>query len=889
MSCRILALLVPLALPLILPAGARGQEPPDSAQVADSTEARDDEAEPGRDGQGRRSDFERLTRDATHREGFFDTYETDGRLFMLVPEDRLGEQFLLSFEASQGPGTGGVYGGTMLDWEGRIVSLEKEQGRILLVQHQNRYAAPEGSPAQRAIELTFGPSVLASSRIAATRDSTEHLIDVYDWFVSDLSGISELMRGALSSGSGRGGGGGGGSLDDSRSYLESVKAFPRNMTINARLTFRSSPSPGVPGVPDSRFVPVTVHSLIAALPEDPMERRLADDRVGFFLAAQKDLTRDDGQDFFVRYVRRWRLECEGRPDRQGLCTPAEPITYYIDRTVPEQYRPAIMAGVEAWREAFEEAGFRDAIHAELLPEDADAEDMRYATIRWNVSDPVGYNAIGPSIVDPRTGEILDADILMEGNMVLGYRNAWRFQVSPAAALEEMLDAEPEELDALARGGEMASLGTELTAQGMLLRTMLVTRRELGPSEPVPMEYVNQALKWVTMHEVGHTLGLRHNFRSSIDTPNALLHDTDWTGEHGVVSSVMEYPTPNIAPTGMPNGDFYNQGVGTYDRWAIAFGYTPDADRAAELARLSAEPGHAYGTDEDARGAAALDPTVNVYDLGADPLSWGMERAETIRRTWQDVPSLALEDDLSYATVTEVFSGLLSQYARALAPGIKYIGGQYLYRDHYGDPDGRGPWENVPRERQLEALDFLVEFGFSDEAFELPPDVLRQFGANRWNHWGSDMTISGRIDYPYHREILDLQESILRQITASALFARIRDAEMKYGPEQVVTIPELLESLRDAIWSELSEGAPVPAMRRDLQRAHLDRMIELVTDAPSGTPADARAVARMTLGELVDRIDTALQTGTLEAYTRAHLTESRARAQRALEAGLDLAN
>jgi hypothetical protein len=779
----------------------------------------------------------------------------------------------------------------MLDWEGRIVSLEKQQGRILLVQHQNRYAAPEGSAAQRAIELTFGPSVLASARIAATRDSTDHLVDVYDWFVSDLSGITEFMRGALSGTSGRGGGGGGGggSIDDSRSYLESVKSFPRNMNVSARLTFRTSPSGGLPGVPDPRYVPVTVHTLIAALPEEQMVRRDADDRVGFFLGAQKDVSRDDGQDFFVRYVRRWRLECEGRPDRQGLCTPAEPITYYVDRTVPEAYRPAIMAGVEAWNDAFEAAGFRDAIHAEVLPEDADAEDMRYATIRWNVSDPPGYSAIGPSIVDPRSGEILDADILMEGNMILGYRNAWRFQVSPAAALDEMLSATPEELADLGAGGEMATLGTELAAQGLLLRTMLVARREIGPSEPVPMEYVNQALKWVTMHEVGHTLGLRHNFRSSIDTPNELLNDTDWTGPRGVVSSVMEYPTPNIAPTGRENGDFYNRGVGTYDRWAIAFGYAPDPARAADLARLSAEPGHAYGTDEDARGAAALDPTVNVYDLGADPLRWGMERAETIRRTWQDVPSLALEDDRSYATVTDVFSGLLVQYARALAPGIKYIGGQYLYRDHFGDPNNRGPWQNVPRDRQLEALAFLVEYGFSQDAFDLPPEVLRQFGANRWSHWGNDLTFDGRIDYPYHREVLDLQRSLLGQITTSMLFARIRDAEMKYGQSQVVTIPELMETLSAAIWTEIGERRSVPAMRRDLQRAHLERMIDLVTDAPSGTPADARAVARMTLEHLVGEVEAALAAPTLDAYTRAHLNESRARADRALAAGLDLAN
>jgi hypothetical protein len=661
------------------------------------------------------------------------------------------------------------------------------------------------------------------------------------------------------------------------------------MTIDARLTFRAGSAAELRSVPDSRFVPVTVHTRLVALPETPMTRRAADDRVGYFLTAQKDFSLDDGQDFFVRYVRRWRLECADGSSRQGLCTPRQPITYYIDRTVPEEYRPAIMEGVQAWEGAFEAAGFRDAIRVEMLPDSADAEDIRFATIRWNVSDPPGYSAIGPSVVDPRTGEILDADILMEGNMILGFRSAWRFQVNPAAALQEMLAATPEELERLAQGGEVATFATEMISQGMLMRAMLQARGDLGPSEPVPMEYVNEAVKWVTMHEVGHTLGLRHNFRASIDTPNERLADRDWTRERGLVGSVMDYATPNIAAPGQPSGDFYIRGMGSYDRWAIAYGYTPDAERAAELARQSAEPGHAYGTDEDNRGPGALDPTVNIYDLGQDPLAWGMERAQTIRGTWRDVPTFALEDDASYAGATAVFSSLLFQYARALGTGVKYIGGQYLYRDHVGDPGGRGPWANVPRERQVEALAFLVEHGFSEDAFSLPPEVLQKFGANRWSHWDSDLTIDGRIDYPYHTEVLDLQRTLLAQITDPMVFARIRDAEMKFGTSEVLTIPELMESLSDAIWSELRTGASVPAMRRDLQRVHLERMIELVTDAPNGTPADARALARMTLEDLGNAMAAALGSRELDAYTRAHLNESRVRVERALAAGLDLSN
>jgi len=858
------------------------QQPPDSTTVPgpeQQTEDKSEEEEPSR--------FERLTEDAVLQEGFFDTYQKDRELFLLIPEDRLGEDFLMTFEASQGPGTGGVHGGTMLDREARLVSLEKIQGRIFLTQRPTIYRASEDSAVEQAIDATFGTSVLATARIAATRDSTDHLIDIHDWFISDISGISQRLRGALSSGENRGGGGA--SLDESRSYLDSVKSFPQNMTINSRLTFRSGSNPSLRSVADSRYIPVTVHTRIAALPDEPMEPRLADDRVGYFLTVHKDFSKDDGQDFFVRYARKWRLECAGPSDRDGLCSPVKPITFYVDRTVPEEYRQAMIEGIEAYNDAFEEAGFRGAIRGELLPEGADAEDLQYATLRWNVSDPPSYSAIGPSVADPRTGEILDADILIEGSAILNFRNAWRFQVNPAAAIEEIFEVQPGELEALAQGGEMASLATEMASQGTLIRMALVARGELDPSEPVPMDYVNEAVKWLTMHEIGHTLGLRHNFRSSYDTPNERLYDTNWTRERGVFSSVMEYPTPNIAPSGNQNGDFYNRGMGTYDRWAIAFGYTPDPERAAELARLAAQPGHAYGTDEDARGPGALDPTINTYDLGQDPLKWGMERADIIRDTWPNVPAFSLADDVSYSTATQVFNSLLLQYGRALATGVKYIGGQYQYRDHVGDPDGRGPWVNVPRARQIEALDFLVEYAFSQSAFELPPEVLQQFGANRWNHFDSDNNFDGRIDYPYHESVLRIQRSLLNQITASMVFARIRDAEMKYGAQDVLTIPELMDALSSAVWVEMVQGVSIPAMRRDLQRTHLERLIRLVTDAPGRTPADARAVSRMTLEALVRGIDSALASSGLDAYTRAHLNESRTRAERALAAGLELSN
>jgi hypothetical protein len=537
--------------------------------------------------------------------------------------------------------------------------------------------------------------------------------------------------------------------------------------------------------------------------------------------------------------------------------------------------------VEAWAQAFEGAGWKNAIRAEMLPEGADAEDLRYHVIRWNVSDQPGYGAIGPSIVDPRSGEVLDADVLIEASMINGYRREWRTMVTPAAAIEDALGMGTEQ-------GERASLAAELASQGSLLRTLLVASGEIGPNDAVPMEYVGSALKWVTMHEVGHTLGLRHNFRASSDTPLDRLGDRAWTEQNGIYSSVMDYPAVNVPEHGKPSGYPYNPGLGSYDRWAIGYGYSADPARAARLARDAALPGHAFGTDEDSGGPGALDPTVNLFDLGQDPLAWARGRATLIRGIWPQLPRYVLTDNDRYGDLTDAFNQLLNQYARSLAVGVKYIGGQYVNRDRVGDPSGRMPFVAVPPARQREALAFLNEFGFGEGAFNIPQNVLASFGSNRWNHWGNNNTYGdGRIDYPLAALVLGAQRTLLGQLTAPSTFAKMRDAELRFGAANTLGTPELMGTLTRAVWSEAYAGRSVSVMRRELQRAYLDRLTEMVARRPEGLPGDARAAARAALVDLRGRISTALAAGGVDAITRAHLTESRARIDHALEAGLDV--
>ncbi|MEX0719062.1 MAG: zinc-dependent metalloprotease [Balneolaceae bacterium] len=833
--------------------------------------------------------FDELIKDAEKIEGLFDLYHTEDKLYMALDEKALDKDFLMNFEIARGIGASGLYGGTMLNiFEGLLVSLQKEEGKIFLMQKPHRYVAEEGSPASKAVKLSYGNSVLETAKIEATNEDSIMLIDVYDWFVGDISNISQRVQYAVSTTPGQPGRA---AFDKSRSYLERVKSFPENTNITASLTFKNSEDRGPRTLADSRFIPLSIHYTLAQLPEVPMKTRMADDRTGYFMTVHKDFTKDEDT-FFKRYVNRWRLECDGEPGADGLCDPVKPIVYHIDHTVPEEYREAMMQGVEEWSNAFEAAGFRNAVQAKMLPEDAEAEDIRFATLRWNVSDQPGYGAIGPSVVDPRTGEILDADILFEANMLLGDKAEYREMIEPRMAIDEIYNVSAEEIAMMSKG-ETASFYNEMNMQIDMVRGILMANNQLKPGSPVPKEFVDQALRWVTMHEVGHTLGLRHNFRSSIDTPLDKLYDKEWTSKNGVFSSAMEYPTVNISPNGAANdGNYYNLSVGTYDNWVISYGYISDDNKAKEIARNSAQPGHAYGTDEDARGAGAIDPLINVYDLGDDPLIWGKERANLLKTMIPKVPEIILTDDMPYYEATDLFQTYFFQYARALAPAVKYIGGQYQHRDHVGDPDGRMPFVAIDKEKQEEALSMIIEYAFDANAVELPQDVYQQFGANRWSHWGNTNTYSGRVDYPIHQYMVGIQSSLLSQLLNGTRLARIRDTEMKFGEANTVTIPELMGTITNAVWEEVwsAPGTNVSSNRRDLQRAYLDEMIKIITDAPSNMPADGRSVARHQLTDLNQRISRRLSPPfNFDTYTEAHLREVKVRIEKALDAGLNLEN
>lgn len=830
--------------------------------------------------------FAEVTKGAEFRPGFFDTYEKDDKVWIAVLPERLGKDFLMEMELAQGIGANGLYGGTMLNlFEANLMTLERRGEQIFLLQKPSRFTGGRDAAVGRAVDLTFSPSVIDGARIESVRPDSALLIDVTNWFVSDLSGIGQAVRFAVASGPGQPPPV---PFDRQRSYVESVKSFPQNTNIRARLTFRPPNPVNLASVADGRFLSLSIHYTLAALPDVPMTPRLGDDRVGNFLTAHKDFSQDDST-FFVRMVNRWRLE-RGEPIGDKW-RPKQPITYYIDRTVPERYRASMKAGVEAWNAAFEAAGWVNAIRALDLPADADPEDIRYATLRWNTSDQPGYGAIGPSTVDPRTGEVLDADILFEASMFANQKNSWRrlaSSVTAADAFDQTLGVGAFEARSDERH-ELAGFIDAFESQGATLRATLIARGELKPGDPVPDAFVAQSVKWAVMHEVGHTLGLQHNFRSSASTPNARLQDRAFADQSGLYSSVMEYPAVNVAAPGKPNGYFYTPGVGSYDKWAISYAYTNDPADAQRIARQGAERGHLYGTNAEAAGPGALDPSINTFDLGDDPLAWGKERSALIRTIIDDLPKHVLTDNSSPYEVTDAYGALIGEYARAVAPAVKYIGGAYINRDHVGDPNARPPFAPIPKAKQREALDLLVDRVFAKNALAVKPAVLQQMGSNRWFHFGSTTTFNGRLDFPYHEQTLGFQSAVLAQLVQPFRLAMIRDGEMRYGAANMVTIPELFTTLTRAVWGEVWTPGSVSnadAVRRDLQRAYLDQMTALVVHPAPRTPADARAVARQTLKDLDRRLTAVATSGALNAYMSAHVEESRARIKKALDAGLE---
>jgi len=849
-------------------------------------------------------DFATFTKGAKEYDGLFKLYQKDEHVYLEIRQDQFDKPLLAPIAVARGMNLGGY---TLNFDEQWVIIFKKVGDKVFLVRRNVHFKAKSDTPVALAVETSYNDSVLMALPIKTINPAKNApLIDLNQIFFTDFAQLNL------------------GSLDRERTVWGKIKAFPKNIELQVAATFTGGRGDSII---DSRGNTVVMHYGLVQMPEPGYTPRLADDRVGHFLTAVKDFSSDNKDTSYVRYINRWRLErADGSTWKEGgkLSAPKKKIVFWIEKSVPDEYRAAVREGILEWNKAYEKIGFRDAIEVrQQESEDFDPEDVNYNTFRWIATDE-GF-AMGPSRANPLTGELIDADIIFDASMVRFYkteynlfrqengqileapispiqsaRMGWDLPKSPLAlrGWNDRISQDPMEARMFAIKQGFCQCGSHKSNQLAMAMMTMLARADLKPGERVPEELVQQAIKEVTMHEVGHTLGLRHNFKASTMLKNEQLHDIAITRKQGLVGSVMDYSPVNIAPKGVKQGDYFTTTLGPYDYWVIDYAYRPlsgstegEFDELQKIATKAPMPGLDFGTDEDMM--ATSDPLINVWDLGSDTMKFAQDRIVLSEELFKGLADRVVEKGEGYQRARLAFSLLLRQYADASFLVASHIGGEFASRDHRGDDKARDPMVPVNPTKQRDALKFLGEHIFTDQPFVFPPELLRKLAADRWMHWGTEMSAMQNVEYPLNERILAVQLTALDHLMNGTVLMRVQNSASKVNKdEKPLEIAEIYRSLTDSVWSDLfvaADKAPTTKssiIRRNLQREHLKRLAS-ATLGKSRIPPDARSLARSHLKQISARIDLSLadKKTPLDDTARAHLEECKEQIAKVLSASL----
>jgi hypothetical protein len=823
-------------------------------------------ADPPKEARPKYPPYGTVLADAQTIEGLIKLHRKDMRLLAELSPADMNRDFMVATAIARGIGQTPLIGGMTLDFDDTwLWQFRRTEDRIQIVRRNVRFRASRGSPQEKSVFLSYTDSVLFSLPIVTMSPTGNVVIDLTPVFMGDLPQISQVMRGF--------------GFAADRSTWSQVKGFRDNVEIEVAATYASGGLASIETVADTRAATLYLHYSISRLPETGYQPRLADDRVGYFLAVIKDFSKTGENDRFVRYINRWDLR--KAEAASAVSPPVTPIIFWIEKTVPFKYRAAVRDGILEWNKAYERAGFSNAIEVRQQPDDAtwDPEDIRYNTFRW-ISVSAGF-AMGPSRTNPLTGQILDADIIFDADMVESWMKQIQIEKADAASLLGLRSQRETESQLI--GQQLAFGSIALASKGSLSKEKID-------------KMVIDGVRSIVTHEVGHTLGLRHNFKSSALLSMDEVNDPEKNRTIGLTGSIMDYTPVNISPKGKKQGDYFSRTIGPYDYWAIEYGYKPlpggtdgEVAQLAKIASRCTEPQLQYATDYDA-DSAGPDPLVNRFDLSKDLVEYARWRVELINQLLPDIVDRSVETGEGYDQARRAFLLLIREHSRAMGFVVRYIGGVNIDRNHKGDPNARPPVAVTEPKKQREALEYLEQQVFGPDAYKFPPKLYEFLAASHWQHWG--MRGLGGSVFPVQDLVLAMQGSILSQMLSPATLSRVLDAEFKTPADQdAFTAAEMLASLSGSIFREtdkLQAGKftnrtpAISSLRRNLQQRYFEQLADLAL-GNAGAPADCQTVAAAELASLRTRIDGALNgKAELDVYTRSHLKDLSARITKVLD-------
>ncbi len=843
--------------------------------------------------------FANVIKDAKETKGLFAVWQKDEKTWLeLKPED-FDKPFFFSPKLTSGIGEGGIYGGRMFGRWGQfgrsyLVEFRRVHNQVRLVALNNEFTAKPG-PEGRAVGASFSPSLLSSTAVASQPHPERKtiLVDASPLLLGDILGLGiELQRTYRQ----------GYALDPRHTAIAKARAGDGHVTFEVQAHYASSgiamPAPGAsppgapvpttPGtLPDVRSMFIGIHYSISKLPDTAMVARKADPRVGYFASTSSDFTNDLARTPRQRVVNRWRLE--KKDPTAAVSEPVKPITFWIDRTVPVKYRDSITKGILGWNAAFEKAGFKDAMVVKVQPDNADFDtlDVNVASVRWITNAQPVFGAIGPSQVDPRSGEILDADISFES---LVSRNLRTFKSQVIASQPDDWGALMQLPRSIAGSGsghphpEACDHAEHASEQlGYALDAL-----DLDPASPEAEQFVQDYMVDVTMHEVGHTLGLRHNFRSSKIYTDKQLSDREFTARHGLAGSVMEYAPINLPRPREAGGTPFQTALGPYDYWAIEYGYKPfhPDHEDAELKKISArsaEPQLAYGTDED--NYLGVDPDSLHFDLGDDTVAFARKRIEIANDVLRRQETRSLKGDEDYSVLGRSVSWALRDMARTAGILARQVGGLRMLRDFPNT--GRDPLQPVEGRVQREAIDLLATNLFAADAVALSPKLQRQLAPDYFER--TDAVFAGATpstSYAVAPAVIGLQRALLGQLMSDSVATRIIDNASKADPgSSPLMLSQLYGRLTKEIFSDVGGRDDIAPLRRELQRDYVNRLSAQLLRPSAVSRADTRSLLREQARVVLARIEAAKDRRGLSAESRAHLADSAESLRQALDAKL----